>query len=140
MPTPGTNHSLPSIFIGIPTGPICVLKVDLKLIDNSVQRLLMEKFELGLFENPYVDEVAAEKIVGSAKFQERADLAHRKSIVLLRNETKALPLKPKTTSVIILATHSAFSPKVPSILCQRGSVARSAIYMYPFLRPTAAHS
>jgi len=70
--------------------------VDMKLIDNSVSRLLMEKFVLGLFENPYVDEDAAEKLVGNAKFQARGDLAMRKSIVLLRNETKTLPLKPKT--------------------------------------------
>jgi beta-glucosidase len=70
--------------------------VDMKLIDNSVYRLLMEKFELGLFENPYVDEDAAEKIVGNAKFQASANLAMRKSIVLLRNETQSLPLKPRT--------------------------------------------
>ena len=70
--------------------------VDMKLVDNSVYRLLMEKFELGLFENPYVDEAAAEKIVGNAKFQASANLAMRKSIVLLRNETQSLPLKPKT--------------------------------------------
>ena len=70
--------------------------VDIKLVDNSVFRLLMEKFQLGLFENSYVDEDAAEKIVGNAKFQSKADLAFRKSIVLLRNEAKALPLKPKT--------------------------------------------
>lgn len=70
--------------------------VDIKLIDNSVYRLLMEKFALGLFENPYVDEDAAEKIVGNSKFQESANLAMRKSIVLLRNETNTLPLKPKT--------------------------------------------
>jgi beta-glucosidase len=68
--------------------------VDIKLVDNSVFRLLMEKFQLGLFENPYVDEDAAEKIVGNAKFQAKADLAFRKSIVLLRNETKMLPLTP----------------------------------------------
>jgi beta-glucosidase len=70
--------------------------VDLKLIDESVQKLLLEKFELGLFENPYVDEDAAEKITGNSKFQERANLAFRKSIVLLRNEAKSLPVKPKT--------------------------------------------
>ncbi|HSU51949.1 MAG TPA: glycoside hydrolase family 3 N-terminal domain-containing protein, partial [Segetibacter sp.] len=68
----------------------------LKLVDESVRRSLLEKFELGLFENPYVDEDAAEKIAGSAKFQEKANLALRKSIVLLRNETKTLPLKPAT--------------------------------------------
>ncbi|WP_018619985.1 glycoside hydrolase family 3 protein [Spirosoma luteum] len=70
--------------------------VDRKLIDDSVLRLLEEKFKMGLFENPYVDEDAAERIVGSAKFQARADLALRKSIVLLRNETKTLPLKAAT--------------------------------------------
>jgi beta-glucosidase len=69
---------------------------DRKLVDESVRRLLLEKFELGLFENPYVDEEAAEKTAGNAKFQERANLALRKSIVLLRNEAKALPVKPKT--------------------------------------------
>ncbi|QIP17608.1 glycoside hydrolase family 3 protein [Spirosoma aureum] len=70
--------------------------VDTKLIDDSVLRLLMEKFNLGLFENPYVDEDAAERLVGNAQFRARADLAHRKSIVLLRNEAEMLPLKPKT--------------------------------------------
>ncbi len=71
-------------------------QVDPKLIDESVVRLLTEKFALGLFENPYVDEDAAERIVGNAAFQAKADLAQRKSIVLLRNEIKMLPLKPKT--------------------------------------------
>ena len=70
--------------------------VDISYIDNSVLLLLKEKFELGLFENPYVDEDAAEKTVNNDKFRERAALALRKSIVLLRNENEALPLKPKT--------------------------------------------
>lgn len=70
--------------------------VDSKLVDGSVYRLLMEKFQLGLFENPYVDEDAAEKIVGNEKFAARANLAFRKSVVLLRNETKILPVKQKT--------------------------------------------
>lgn len=70
--------------------------VDIKLVNESVLRLLMEKFELGLFENPYVDENKAEQIAGNASFQERANLAQRKSIVLLRNENRSLPLKAKT--------------------------------------------
>jgi beta-glucosidase len=69
--------------------------VDMKLVDESVVRLLMEKFQLGLFENPYVDEDAAEKIVGNAKFAGKANLAFRKSVVLLRNEAKTLPVKQK---------------------------------------------
>ena len=70
--------------------------VNMALIDSSVVLLLKEKFELGLFENPYVDVEAAEMIVNNDKFRERAALAMRKSVVLLRNENKVLPVKPKT--------------------------------------------
>jgi len=70
--------------------------VDISFIDNSVLLLLKEKFTLGLFENPYVDVDIADKTVNNEKFRERAALALRKSIVLLRNEKDALPIKPKT--------------------------------------------
>ena len=55
------------------------------------------KFRLGLFENPYVDVENAVKIVGNDKFKAAGDLAQRKSIVLLKNDTidkrPVLPLK-----------------------------------------------
>ena len=70
--------------------------VDTALINASVYRLLMEKLKLGLFENPYVDVDAAEKIVGNPAFQAKANLAMRKSIVLLRNDSHMLPVKPST--------------------------------------------
>jgi beta-glucosidase len=69
-------------------------KAQIKYIDESVLLLLEEKFNLGLFENPYVDDKKANEIVGNASFQTRADLAQRKSIVLLRNENKSLPFNP----------------------------------------------
>lgn len=65
-------------------------------INESVGRLLTEKFTLGLFENPYVDVDKARTLVGNAGFQQRADLAQRKSIVLLRNAANLLPLPAKT--------------------------------------------
>jgi beta-glucosidase len=65
-------------------------------INESIVRLLKEKFDLGLFENPYVDVDAAVKTVGNAAFQEKGNLAMRKSIVLLRNDGKVLPIAPKT--------------------------------------------
>ena len=65
-------------------------------INESVERLLNEKFRLGLFENPYVDVQKAQQLVGNAQFQQKADLAQRKSIVLLRNSAKLLPVRPKT--------------------------------------------
>ncbi len=70
------------------------------LVNASVQLLLEEKFKLGLFENPYVDVEKAIQTVGKKEFQERADLAMRKSIVMLRNEKidemPVLPIKAGT--------------------------------------------
>jgi len=65
-------------------------------INESVARLLKEKFELGLFENPYVELEQARQLVGNPDFRKKADLALRKSIVLLRNEARLLPLARKT--------------------------------------------
>lgn len=64
-------------------------------INESITRLLKEKFDLGLFENPYVDVDAAVKTVGNAAYQEKGNLAMRKSIVLLRNDAKVLPIAAK---------------------------------------------
>lgn len=86
-----SGESDPAMLIGL----INKGSVDMALIDNSVFLLLKEKFELGLFENPYVDVDAAEKVVNNEQFQKSAALAMRKSIVLLRNENGSLPLKPK---------------------------------------------
>ncbi|MBN1313084.1 MAG: glycoside hydrolase family 3 C-terminal domain-containing protein [Anaerolineae bacterium] len=66
-------------------------------IDVSVRRLLRDKFRLGLFDNPYVDPVAAGYIVGNPAFRAAGELAQRKSIVLLKNgqnaSDKILPLQ-----------------------------------------------
>jgi beta-glucosidase len=54
-------------------------------IDESVRRLLRDKFRLGLFDQPYVDPDAAERIVGNAAFQAAGEHAQRRGIVLLKN-------------------------------------------------------
>jgi beta-glucosidase len=68
-------------------------------LDDSVRRLLRDKFRLGLFENPFVDPQAAFRIVGNLAFREKGELAQRKSIVLLKNAGmmagKILPLHGK---------------------------------------------
>lgn len=87
--------------------------IDIALIDSSVVRLLKEKFILGLFENPYVDVDEAEKITGNEKFRERASLAHRKSIVLLRNESGTLPLKRGTK--VYFETYPGRAGSKPSV-------------------------
>ena len=91
----------------------------LPLVDDSVRRLLIEKFELGLFENPYVDVDEAESVVGQLAFQEMAKEAHQKSIVLLRNQTSTtgafLPLATNTKLYVEIAG------KVPTIDSANGN-------------------
>lgn len=85
-------------------------------IDESVTRLLREKFELGIFENPYVDAEIAPTIVGNDKFQERANLALRKSIVLLRNDKSVLPIKAKTKVYFEKHMHSRGSDNLHTVI------------------------
>ncbi|MEJ7653801.1 MAG: glycoside hydrolase family 3 N-terminal domain-containing protein [Chloroflexia bacterium] len=65
-------------------------------LDESLRRLLRDKFRLGLVDDPYLDLDAAERIVGSEAFLLAGVEAQRRSIVLLKNGDapggKALPL------------------------------------------------
>jgi beta-glucosidase len=63
-------------------------------VDESARRILRVLFALGLFENPYVSPEEAARTVRKAEFQQKADLAQRRSIVLLKNSVQVLPLKP----------------------------------------------
>ncbi len=60
-------------------------------INESVRRILRDKFKLGLFDNPYLDESAASKIAGNEAFMEKGREAQAKSMVLLKNDS-LLPL------------------------------------------------
>jgi beta-glucosidase len=64
-------------------------------IDQSIRRLLRQKFELGLFDNPYVDVEKATKIVGQPEFKKLGEATQRRSMTLLKNEIK-LPLSKKS--------------------------------------------
>jgi beta-glucosidase len=73
-------------------------------VNLSVTRLLREQFELGLFENPYVDPNRADYLVGNPSFQQKADLAQRKSIVLLQNKTRLPMAQPKGQDTLKIFT------------------------------------
>ncbi len=75
--------------------------VSMARIDQSVTRLLLQKFQLGLFETPYADGAAAERIVGNAQFKEEGLQAQRRSLVMLQNQQHVLPLKPGTKVYLV---------------------------------------
>ncbi|MFG2503855.1 glycoside hydrolase family 3 N-terminal domain-containing protein [Streptomyces sp. NPDC048441] len=70
-------------------------------LDEAVARILRLKFALGLFEHPYADEGAAiEKPSAEARKAARETAA--RSMVLLKNDGKALPLKASTGSIAVV--------------------------------------
>ncbi len=70
-------------------------------IDQSVRRLLRQKFELGLFDEPFVDESKVKTVVGNADFQKEADAAQRRSLTLLKNPKNVLPLKKPGLKIFV---------------------------------------
>lgn len=71
-------------------------RVSEERIDESARRLLRVKFALGLFDDPYVDVDAAERIVGNADFRAAGERAQARSLTVLLNregaEGATLPL------------------------------------------------
>jgi beta-glucosidase len=63
-------------------------------LEESARRILRVRFALGIFENPYANPDEAARVVRSPESQAKADLAQRRSIVLLKNDKALLPLKP----------------------------------------------
>ena len=70
-------------------------KISEARLDESVRRILLVKFRIGLFDNPFTDPAEAERIVGDPKSQAEADAAQRRSLVLLENKGALLPLVPR---------------------------------------------
>ncbi|HVE34680.1 MAG TPA: glycoside hydrolase family 3 N-terminal domain-containing protein [Gemmatimonadaceae bacterium] len=67
--------------------------VSMRAIDAAVRRLLRPKFMLGLFENPFVDVAAAERISGAEGTRALALEAAQQAMILLRNQGGLLPLR-----------------------------------------------
>ncbi|AFZ66638.1 glycoside hydrolase family 3 N-terminal domain-containing protein [Deinococcus peraridilitoris] len=68
-------------------------------VDEAVRRVLALKFELGLFEQPYVDPAAAGSAVTAG--QDLALRAARQSMTLLKNDSELLPLKGRRSVVVV---------------------------------------
>jgi len=77
------------------------------IMDASVSRVLRAKFELGLFENPFVDPNEAARSNNSAEHRALARTAARESIVLLENERNALPLSRSVRSIAVLGADAS---------------------------------
>ncbi len=74
-------------------------------IDRACGRILRMKFEMGLFENPYVDAKKAKKEVRSEAHKQVALQAARASVTMLKNDNNTLPLA-KTAHVAVIGPNA----------------------------------
>lgn len=70
-------------------------KINESRIDRSARRILKNKFELGLFDDPFVDIESVDKLINTQITQKLALDAQRKSVVMLKNNN-LLPLTEET--------------------------------------------
>jgi beta-glucosidase len=84
-------------------------KVKVSEINDAVRRILRVKFELGLFEDPYryCNETREQLVTGSKEIVEGALDMAKKSIVLLKNHDKLLPLKKKDQKIALIGPLAA---------------------------------
>jgi len=79
--------------------------VSLERVDDAVKRILRQKFRLGLFEHPFPDASLISQI-GSSAHRDKAKQAVRESLVLLKNDNKALPIDKKTKKIVVVGEHA----------------------------------
>ena len=81
-----------------------------KQLDDLVAPMLHWKFQMGLFDDPYVDPQEAERVVGCEAHRALALQAARETITLLKNENQIAPLDPSRLSSIAVIGPNAHRP------------------------------
>ncbi len=77
------------------------------VVNQAVARVLRAKFELGLFEHPYVNVDTAAALAGTAAARDAARDAARESIVLLKNGGATLPFSPAIASIAVIGADAS---------------------------------
>jgi beta-glucosidase len=77
-------------------------KIPEDILDTAVRRILRVKFQLGLFDNPYVNPELQKSVILAPEHRKVARQAVRESMVLLKNEDNLLPLNENIKSIALI--------------------------------------
>lgn len=80
-------------------------------LDTAVTRVLTAKIKLGLFENPYAEVSSTDAVLTAPEHREVAQTVAEQSIVLLKNERDALPLKLDSLRQVAVIGQLAHGPR-----------------------------
>ncbi|MBO5037031.1 MAG: glycoside hydrolase family 3 C-terminal domain-containing protein [Clostridia bacterium] len=76
--------------------------MSMETLDLAVSRVLRVKYDLGLFDNPYIDETLEEKVFHCEEHQKLSYEIAKKSITLLKNKDNILPLKKDLKKIAVV--------------------------------------
>lgn len=77
-----------------------------KNVDDAVRRILTLKFQMGLFEQPYVNSEIATQMVRNKEAVALARSVAQESIILLKNENHTLPFSKKIKSIAVIGPNA----------------------------------
>jgi beta-glucosidase len=97
---PTTNYYAQPLRAALEAG-----EIDLELIDTAVRRHLLKKSELGLFENPYVEDGRVYEVFETVEQRSLARELARKTMVLLKNDG-LLPLKKSIGTLAVIGPNA----------------------------------
>lgn len=113
-----TNFTPPADFVFPLRRAVQEGLVSEQTIDDRVRDILRVKFELGLFDNPYVgDPAKADRLVHCETHQALSLEAARQSLVLLKNEGNLLPLDKTIASLAVIGPNA---DEVKELICRYG--------------------
>ena len=106
-------------------------------VREAAARILLQKFELGLFEQPYVDEAKAAVIAGNKDFAADGQAAQARAVVLLQNKSVAstgqplLPFAPKGKKIYLYGVAAKAAEDVGFLVVTNPARADLAIIRAP---------
>lgn len=79
-------------------------RIPMELVDTALERVLRQKFELGLFEQPFVD--PGKVAFDTAEQRQLARRIAQQSLVLLKNDGDLLPLQRDLRSIAVIGPNA----------------------------------
>ncbi|MGD0162912.1 MAG: glycoside hydrolase family 3 N-terminal domain-containing protein [Candidatus Sulfotelmatobacter sp.] len=106
-------------------------------VREAASRILLQKFQTGLFEQPYVDETRAAVIAGNRDFAAEGQAAQARAVVLLENGRvpatgqPLLPVTPKNKKIYLYGISAEAAEAVGFIVVKDAAQADLAIIRAP---------
>ena len=91
-------------------------KLSEERINQSITRLLRQKFQLGLFENPFIDESNVSEVLNKKSSRELGERTQKASMTLLKNKAELLPLQKDKLKVYIENIDSTIVAKFATVV------------------------